>query len=100
MEGLLMKLELKFEYAIDLEAERKHLMDTFAEEDVESRDRQLAILGCMEKGDLNSVFALYKELPYDKEYHCQEKEYVGLWLHNLKDILNYPNLKLMDCSVR
>jgi len=90
-----MKIKFKFEHEVDLDRERKHLIDVFQSSD-DALGRQLAILDCLENNDLAGVYGLYDNLPYSEEDGCSEKEFVGLWFDELVDKIRTTSAILDD----
>ena len=92
-----MKFSFTGTYHIDLEKERARITKCFRSPKYKgARDRQRAILDALEVGDINKVYDLYDALPYCEVQECPEKEYVGMWLSEISDLIIYAKYDMTD----
>lgn len=79
-------VEINREYIFDLEPEIERLKMCFKGEQLK---RQMDILNCFIEGDLEKMEELYNSLPECKKRECSEREYVGLWMGSLAEMVEW-----------
>lgn len=83
----MMKIQKTYTFEIDVDKERERFTHFFADEP-QKIPRQLAILDALEAKDLDKVWKLYWDLPYDEENEYPEQENVGMWFTNIEENRN------------
>lgn len=92
-----MKFTFTGTYTIDIEKERDRIRRCFLKpQSMEIFGRQIAILDAFENQKIEKMYELYDALPYNDIQECSEKEYVGMWMQDIGDIITFSKFDITE----